>query len=77
MTEENTEQTQQTQENNDSGSAELTVQDLNSMKQIIDLATQRGAFRSSELSTVGQIHDKLESFLNEIASQQGQSQGDQ
>ena len=50
--------------------AELTVQDLASIKQIIDVASQRGAFKPNEMMTVGSIYTKLESFLNAVQKQQ-------
>ena len=37
---------------------------------IIDLASQRGAFRGGEMSTVGQLYDKLATFLNNVKEQQ-------
>lgn len=54
--------------------AELTVQDLNALKQIIDVASQRGAFKPNEMVTVGQTYSKLEAFLTAIAEQQQQQQ---
>jgi hypothetical protein len=53
-----------------SNEAELTVQDLNSLKQVIDVASQRGAFRPNEMMTVGQIYTKLETFLSAVSAQQ-------
>lgn len=50
--------------------AELTVHDLNALKTIIDVASQRGAFKPNEMTTVGTTYTKLESFLNAIAAQQ-------
>ena len=32
---------------------ELTITDLNALKQIIDVASQRGAFKPNEMMTVG------------------------
>lgn len=49
--------------------AELTVQDLTALKQIIDVASQRGAFKPNEMMTVGTTYNKLEAFLNAVASQ--------
>lgn len=49
--------------------AELTVQDLQALKQIIDVSTQRGAFKGNELMSVGQVYNKLEVFLNSVAQQ--------
>lgn len=57
-------------------SPELTVQDLGAIKQIIDVASQRGAFKPNEMVVVGTTYSKLELFLNAVASQQGQQQGE-
>ena len=51
-------------------SAELTVNDLQSIKSIIDVASQRGAFKPNEMMTVGQVYNKLEAFLNAVQAQQ-------
>jgi len=50
--------------------AELTVQDLNALKQIIDVASQRGAFKPNEMTLIGTTYSKLEAFSNAIAAQQ-------
>jgi hypothetical protein len=52
---------------------DLTVQDLNALKNIIDVASQRGAFKPSEMVTVGQTYMKLEQFLAAVAAQQAQA----
>ena len=57
-------------------SPELTVTDLNAIKQIIDVASSRGAFKPNEMAVVGNTYNKLELFLNAVASQQGQAQGE-
>ena len=49
---------------------ELTVQDLQALKSIIDVASQRGAFKPNEMMTVGQTYSKLEAFLGAVAAQQ-------
>jgi hypothetical protein len=54
--------------------AELTVQDLQSLKAIIDVASQRGAFKPNEMMTVGQVYNKLEAFLTAVAAQQPQGE---
>lgn len=54
--------------------AELTVQDLQALKQIIDVSTQRGAFKGNELMSVGQVYNKLEVFLNSVQSQAPQGE---
>jgi hypothetical protein len=49
---------------------DLTVQDLQALKSIIDVASQRGAFKPNEMMTVGQTYNKLETFLAAVAQQQ-------
>jgi len=52
------------------GSTELTINDLNAMKVIIDIASSRGAFKPNEMVAIGQTYTKLETFLNAVAAQQ-------
>ena len=54
----------------------LTIADLNLVVQIIDIATQRGAFRAPELKMVGELYDKTQEFLKEVAEQQQTQQGE-
>ncbi len=61
------------QQPQEDASPELTIQDLTSLKSIIDVASQRGAFKPNEMVTVGQTYSKLETFLTAIAAQQGQN----
>jgi hypothetical protein len=49
---------------------ELTIQDLNNLRTIIDVATQRGAWRAPELAAVGSAFNRLNDFLNAVAPQQ-------
>jgi len=55
---------------------ELTVQDLGNIKQIIDVASQRGAFKPNEMTTVGTTYTKLETFLAAVAQQQASAEGE-
>lgn len=64
--------------------AQLTIADLDSLKQLLDAACTRGAFKAAEMKSVGEIYNKLSDFLSSIAQQQAQeaeqaklSQGDQ
>jgi hypothetical protein len=52
----------------------ISLQDLQVLLQIVDLASSRGAFRGAELTQVGAIFDKLNSFLSFIAAQQKAAQ---
>lgn len=66
---ENQEQTTEQQ-----ASPELTVNDLNNLKQIIEAAVRRGTFNAGEISGVGNAYDKLNSFLTAIAKQNQDTQ---
>jgi len=48
---------------------ELTINDLNAMKVIIDIASSRGAFKPNEMVAVGQTYNKLSAFLEQVAKQ--------
>ena len=49
---------------------ELNVQDLQLAASVIDLATQRGAFKANEAKAVGTIYDKITGFIQAVAEQQ-------
>ena len=49
--------------------ASLTLADMASLKNLIEAATARGAFRANEMSTVGNIYDKLDAFLTATQAQ--------
>jgi hypothetical protein len=51
------------------GAAELTINDLNAMKVIIDIASSRSAFKPNEMAIVGQTYNKLTTFLDQVAKQ--------
>jgi hypothetical protein len=54
----------------DQAGADLTINDLNAMKTIIDIASQRGAFKPNEMVAVGTTYNKLATFLDTVAAQQ-------
>lgn len=47
----------------------ITVADLNLLKNIIDLASTRGAFRAAEMKQIGEVYEKLETFLESVVAQ--------
>jgi hypothetical protein len=47
----------------------ITVADLNLLKNIIDLASTRGAFRAAEMTQVGEVYEKLATFLDSVVAQ--------
>jgi len=48
---------------------EITIADLNLLKDIVDLASTRGAFRAAEMKDIGEVYDKLTSFLDAVVAQ--------
>lgn len=53
----------------DQDNANLTINDLKTIINIVDLATQRGAFRANELKTVGTVYEKVQAFLAQVEGQ--------
>ncbi len=51
---------------------DLTVQDLQALKSIIDVASSRGAFKPNEMTAVGTVYTKLETFLKAVSAQSNQ-----
>ena len=52
---------------------QLSIADLDTIKNIIDLASSRGAFRGEELHEIGMVYNKLKNFLDvAIANAQAQ-----
>ena len=58
---------------------QITVQDLDGLRNIIDLACTRGAFRADEMADVGLLYNKLSHFLQAVVAQAqaGQTDSDQ
>lgn len=52
--------------------AELNINDLMAVKSIIEIASQRGAFKAAELEAVGKTFNKLNSFLESVTAQKEQ-----
>ncbi len=46
---------------------DLNINDLVAVRNIIDVASQRGAFKAAELEAVGKAFNKLNSFLEAVA----------
>ena len=49
---------------------DLNVSDLVALKSIIEIATQRGAFKAAELEAVGKTFNKLNAFLEAVAKKE-------
>jgi hypothetical protein len=50
----------------------LSLGDLKNLSTILDVASQRGAFKAAEMANVGFIYNKLTAFLTKIESQGAQ-----
>lgn len=48
---------------------QITIADLDTIRNVIDLACTRGAFRGAEISQVGAVYDKLSMFLEAVVAQ--------
>ena len=47
----------------------ITIADLDVLKNIVDLASSRGAFRGAELAEVGAVYNILTQFLEVVVEQ--------
>ena len=48
----------------------IGANDLVNMASIIEICSQRGAFKASELKLVGTLHDKLSNFIQKMQETQ-------
>jgi hypothetical protein len=57
----------------------LAISDIASLLQIVEVVSQRGAFRAEELSSVGALYDKVKGFIvaNTPATEQPTEEVDQ
>jgi hypothetical protein len=53
----------------------MTIQDLQGLANIVDLASRRGAFQARDMEIVGALYNKLEGFLAYVAEQQKEATG--
>jgi len=74
---ETTENTANQSEANQDNLADLSIKDLMALRSIIDLASQRGAFKPKEMVSIGQTYSKLDDFLEIIIAQQRAQQAGQ
>jgi hypothetical protein len=53
-----------------SAGTDLNISDLVALKSIVEVASQRGAFKASELEAVGKTFNKLNTFLESVAKKE-------
>ena len=54
--------------NTQEAAPELTLNDLAALRSIIEVASQRGAFKANELEAVGKTFNKLNTFLEAVTA---------
>jgi hypothetical protein len=50
--------------------ADLNISDLVALKNIVEVASQRGAFKAAELEAVGKTFNKLNTFLESVSKKE-------
>ena len=48
---------------------QITVNDLNALRNIVDVAFKRGAFSANEAAEIGAVYNKLTAFLEAVVAQ--------
>jgi hypothetical protein len=51
-------------------SADLNISDLVALKSIIEIASQRGAFKAAEMEAVGKTFNRLTTFLDSVSKKE-------
>ena len=59
-------QPQQVPEAAQAPAPELNIADLQNLRAVVETAVKRGAFAASELSAVGSVYDRINTFLNAV-----------
>jgi hypothetical protein len=49
---------------------DLNLNDLSALRSIVEVASQRGAFKAAELESVGKVYNKLSTFLESVAKKE-------
>lgn len=62
------EQVQEAPAQEQAAAPDLNISDLVALRSIVDVASQRGAFKANELEAVGKTYNKLNTFLESVAT---------
>lgn len=49
---------------------DLTINDLNALKQIIEVTNSRGSYKAGEMEAVGKVYNKLSKFLGQATAKE-------
>lgn len=55
----------------------ITLQDLTIVVSIIDVCSERGAFKGNELAIVGQVREKISAFVKQNQQKDEQSESNE
>ena len=62
---------QETMQDSEMDTAEdLNINDLNALKQIIEVTNSRGSYKASEMEAVGKVYNKLSRFLGQATAKE-------
>lgn len=53
---------------------DITMNDLMVLRSVVDAATKAGVFKAQDLSTVGQVFDKLNYIIEDFVAKQKEAQ---
>jgi len=69
-TKETTKEEQPVSQTESGNHSDISIKDLATIRSIIDVASQRGAFKAGELESVGQVYNKIDAIINAQTAQQ-------
>jgi hypothetical protein len=49
---------------------DLNINDLNALKQIIEVTNSRGSYKAGEMEAVGKVYNKLSRFLGQATAKE-------
>jgi len=55
----------------------LSINDLITLRRIVEIASERGAFRAPELTAVGQVYDRMNTWLQSVLPAEEESDGNE
>jgi hypothetical protein len=60
----------QEQEQDVDAAEDLNINDLNALKQIIEVTNSRGSYKAAEMEAVGKVYNKLSKFLGQATAKE-------
>jgi hypothetical protein len=51
---------------------QLGLQDIANLKQLVEVACVRGAFKAEEMKSVGTVYEKVDAFIKSVEAAQAQ-----